>query len=747
MKKMVLAMAITAALTGNTFAANNDIVGTDSPKAGNDPKQESSVWMGNKVIDELVIDTNGKISGDPANGISNDFTEMVDLVTEAELKEVVSDLAVGNVGNIGSGSFAGQSENDFDVEMGDVAGNVGNICSGTATGNAVINCEVEIENANIENANVSFEDLTDEQKEQLKGQDGAKGEKGEDGKDGKDGTQVSVSAGGVSNPTKPENNEFESQLQLNGNTVLENKLTGDGVLSMGTGHNEVTGEFEGIKVDLVTEAELAGKLDDITDGLATEEQLGQVQDDVEDLLGEVIANDGDIKDLQDSVVNVNDKVNSVEEDMNNKINAVTDYVDAKDRAVLELAKAAAANGDEETFNKALEALQSGDAAVKAELAEQLQSGLDSAYDYTQVIGKWAVDTAREYDEAIKNHSDSEDAKLQEQINGLGDTTTELGNKVEDAIASGQEADKNLQDQIDTNKATSDAKDAELETALGHTNDRIDTTNSKVSELQGDLQEVGLEVLSNKETISKLEDSVEYITEVNGYQSEQIEALENGLSKEVSDREAADKEIVKQANEDRAASQAADKQLQENIDAEEAARKAADAEIVAQADTDREASQKADAKIVADQSIVDAKQDKVFSDYRVVQERIDAGQTMQIDELYQLSGDMRSDITNLEQRMDNVEVEIAGIHTDIKRLDGMMAANAAANSIVVPRNFDGGFSVGIGVGAYRNQAGLAIGVLHDGGDYAIKATVAGTNADNWNDLQYGASVNFTTNFFK
>ena len=96
----------------------------------------------------------------------------------------------------------------------------------------------------------------------------------------------------------------------------------------------------------------------------------------------------------------------------------------------------------------------------------------------------------------------------------------------------------------------------------------------------------------------------------------------------------------------------------------------------------------------------------------------------------------------EKRISKVEVEVAGLKKDIVRLDGMVASQQAANSIILPSNFNGNIAVGVGVGHYRGSNGLAIGVVHDGGDYAVKATVSGTDADGWEDLAYGVSVNFT-----
>lgn len=95
-----------------------------------------------------------------------------------------------------------------------------------------------------------------------------------------------------------------------------------------------------------------------------------------------------------------------------------------------------------------------------------------------------------------------------------------------------------------------------------------------------------------------------------------------------------------------------------------------------------------------------------------------------------------------KRLGILSGKVQDLYGHVNRLDGMIAAQQAANSLVVPSDFNGDISFSLGWGGYRGHNGLAAGLLHDGGSYAVKATVSGTDADNWKDLAYGASVNFT-----
>lgn len=113
----------------------------------------------------------------------------------------------------------------------------------------------------------------------------------------------------------------------------------------------------------------------------------------------------------------------------------------------------------------------------------------------------------------------------------------------------------------------------------------------------------------------------------------------------------------------------------------------------------------------------------------------------IDGLRDYSRDNRVAIAGNSSRIDWNSVSIGNLQHDINRLDGQIAAQVAASASIMPSNWDGRFAVTVGVGSYRGQTGLALGIMHDNGDWAVKAQVTGTDADNWSDLAVGASVGF------
>jgi len=84
-------------------------------------------------------------------------------------------------------------------------------------------------------------------------------------------------------------------------------------------------------------------------------------------------------------------------------------------------------------------------------------------------------------------------------------------------------------------------------------------------------------------------------------------------------------------------------------------------------------------------------------------------------------------------------QISALQDDVDRLDGMIAASTALNSIVVVPNYNGTFHIGIGAGHYRGNNAVGLALQTGGKDFQIKATVAGSDADNFDDLVYGVGV--------
>lgn len=85
-------------------------------------------------------------------------------------------------------------------------------------------------------------------------------------------------------------------------------------------------------------------------------------------------------------------------------------------------------------------------------------------------------------------------------------------------------------------------------------------------------------------------------------------------------------------------------------------------------------------------------------------------------------------------------DITQLQDDVGRLDGMVAASSALNSIVDNPNSDK-IRLGIGFGHYRGQTALGAALQFGNEDAQFKTSVAGSSYDQFEDLTFGASINF------
>ncbi len=94
-----------------------------------------------------------------------------------------------------------------------------------------------------------------------------------------------------------------------------------------------------------------------------------------------------------------------------------------------------------------------------------------------------------------------------------------------------------------------------------------------------------------------------------------------------------------------------------------------------------------------------------------------------------------------KRIGALESDVSELQGDVKRLNGAIAMATATATMVVPQSFNGHVSIQFALGTYAGEEALALGIITGTEDIAIRATVSGSSADDWNELAYGASVNF------
>lgn len=333
-----------------------------------------------------------------------------------------------------------------------------------------------------------------------------------------------------------------------------------------------------------------------------------------------------------------------------------------------------------------------------------------------------TDTTRS-DEEIKAISDVRDDHLQTQI----DTKVSQ----EDFLADQARQDKALS----RVELESKVRDEELAGAITSTNERVGAVEASVERVETQVH--------NRITgeVNRLEGEIELAeTRANEYTDVKVAHVQEQVTANRSDidKNAADISDIQQVNSDQDIAIADNRQniVNNTVEIKKTQK---------QVDTNTTNIQQN-----ADSISENANQISVNQTYTVEQvNRLDAYNTAQDARIsraeQELYSTTRRSLQN-SKRLDKVEYDVFGLKQDVQRLDGMVAAQQAANSIILPSNFNGDLALGIGVGQYNGHNGLSMGLVHDGGDYAVKVTVSGTDADNWNNLSYGASVNFTLGFF-
>ena len=595
MKKTIMATIVTMTLSGNAMAYDTVLADRINPETG--------------VISNGVV-----------------WEQNVDLVTEKELTQKLSELPVGNVGNIGSGSFAGQSDNNFDVDMGDVAGNVGNICSGTATGNAVITCDIEIENANIENANVSFDDLTEAQKESLQGADGEDGRDGIDGKDGAQGEKGDTGEQGI-----------QGVKGDTGAVGADGKDGRDGV----DGQDGVDGKdgAKGEKGEQGIQGEKGETGDSGSDGKDGQD-------------GKDGINGVDGKDGITTIVNEYDK-----------IQVDSDFVSEEEF------ESGRVTADEVIGNDGVQDQQHvwGDSYLDADIIDK--DGVMYGHNNTSTDG--------------------------EQVKALDLATQKELDKVDDKLIKEIEDRKNADKKVlaDSKKYTnqkheSQQKDIDKNTsAIKETNGRID---SVVTE-QAKTDAAQDKKIARVESESIARDEVQDV-KINDNSQAISDNRENTVNNTVAIRK------------------------------EEQARKDADVQLASQ---------------ISEEALIRAEQDALT----LAEAQLYADTGIQRQALEQAKVDQAQD-----QRITKNEQAISGLQQDVAELNGIVAGTLAASTFEMPMDWNGDWAIQAGIGGYKGANALALGVVTAGEGYAVRATVTGSDADDFSELAYGASVTLSTALF-
>ncbi|UXI03381.1 YadA-like family protein [Photobacterium sp. TY1-4] len=119
----------------------------------------------------------------------------------------------------------------------------------------------------------------------------------------------------------------------------------------------------------------------------------------------------------------------------------------------------------------------------------------------------------------------------------------------------------------------------------------------------------------------------------------------------------------------------------------------------------------------------------------------ANNVSDINALYETTADHDARISDNTKRIRKIEFQVQDLYSEVKRLDGAIAASTAVGSMITPR-YQGDTVISVGMGHYNGSSALAIGTTHNMSEsVALRATIAGSDADNWAKPIFGASANW------
>ena len=346
----------------------------------------------------------------------------------------------------------------------------------------------------------------------------------------------------------------------------------------------------------------------------------------------------------------------------------------------------------------------------------------------------------------KIYSDVKD--LQEQVNKIG-TTADTDTHVKEGAATVDENGNVTMDIVDKNgndtgkdvTITGLASDSELKE---ETQNRTDADTKLQKQINNNATAIGNEADARQEADAAHDQAISDLEVENDKQDSAIAGLDVQLKEETDARKDADADLQADINAKEEQSKDRDAQLQADIDAEEQARKDADDALQADINAKEEQSKDRDEQLQANidaeeqarkdaddalQADINAKEEQ--SKYRdeqlqqsidIQREVIGADSTEDLQNAYRgtnyisdaenmVDADRKLDaaISDVNSRVDGIENRVDGLEDRIDKVGAMSAA--IANLRTMGYDPAAPTEVAVGVGQYRDETGMALGLFH------------------------------------
>ena len=405
--------------------------------------------------------------------------------------------------------------------------------------------------------------------------------------------------------------------------------------------------------------------------------------DMNKVTADLVANDekiySDVKDLQEQVNNIETTA-----DTNTQINEGTYTAEADGTVNMDVV-------DKVTGEVTENAVTIKGLASDSELATETQNRTDSDTKLQANINAEAE--ARE-----KADADLQDKIGQEEMNRVNEDAAIRG-EISTEHAGRVEADQELADKIGQEEMNRVNEDAAIRGEIG-------TEHAERVEADQELADkIGQEEMNrvNEDAAIRGEISQEHADRVAADQE-----LENKIDQETTDREKADADLQADINAKEEQSKDRDEQLQANIDAEEQARKDADDALQADINAKEEQSKYRDEQL---QQSIDIQREVIGADSTEDLKGAYSGTNYISDAENMVEADRKLDaaISDVNSRVDGIENRVDGLEDRIDKVGAMSAA--IANLRTMGYDPAAPTEVAVGVGQYRDETGMALGLFH------------------------------------
>ncbi len=364
--------------------------------------------------------------------------------------------------------------------------------------------------------------------------------------------------------------------------------------------------------------------------------------------------------------------------------------------------------------------EAADNEIKADLAQETNDR-EVADKIESTLREWGDEQLQENIEAEAEKREQADNQIkndlkQETVDRIaGDNA--LNNAINKETVEREAADTLIREDLAQETADREKADADLQDKIGQ--EEMNRVNEDAA-IRGEISkehadrvaaDQELEDKIGQEEMNRVNEDAAIRGEISKEHADRVAAdqeLENKIDQETTDREKADADLQADINAKEEQSKDRDEQLQANIDAEEQARKDADDALQADINAKEEQSKYRDEQL---QQSIDIQREVIGADSTEDLQNAYSGTNYISDAENMVEADRKLDaaISDVNSRVDGIENRVDGLEDRIDKVGAMSAA--IANLRTMGYDPAAPTEVAVGVGQYRDETGMALGLFH------------------------------------